>query len=51
MLVAASLDLGTRLVTELTVCMPKSRARLCRVRPWPRYNNDELVRGMATTRA
>ena len=38
--------LGTRLVTELTVYMPRSRAHLCRVRPW--YG---LVRGVATTRA
>ena len=51
MLVAASLGLGTRLVTELTVYMPKSRAHLCRMRPWPRYGNDDLVRGVATTRA
>ena len=50
MLVAASLDLETRLVTELTVYVPRSRARLCRVRQWPRYGNDDLVRGVATTR-
>ena len=51
MLVAASLDLETRLVTELTVYVLRSRARLCRVRQWLRYGNDDLVRGMATTRA
>ena len=44
MLVAAYLGLGTRLVTELTVYMPRCRAHL---RPWPRYGNDDLVRGMA----
>ena len=47
MLVAASLGLAMRLVTELTVYMPRCRARL---RPWLRYGNDDLVRGVATTR-
>ena len=53
MLVAASLGLGTRLITEHTVqvIMPRSRACLCRVRPWPQYGNDDLVRGVAKTRA
>ena len=51
MLVAASLGLGMRLVTELSVYIKRSRARLCRVRPWPRYGNDDLVRGVAKTRA
>ena len=47
MLVAACLGLGTRLVTELTVYMPRYRARL---RPWPPYGNDNLVRGVVKTR-
>ena len=50
MLVAASLGLETRLVTELTVYVPRSRARLCRVWQWPWYGNDNLVRGVAMTR-
>ena len=46
MLIAASLGLGVRLVTELTVYMPRSRARLCEV-----YGiNDNLVRGVVTIR-
>ena len=49
LLVAASLGLGTRLVTELTVYMPRSRAHLCGVQL--QYGNDNLVRGVATTDA
>ena len=43
LLIAASLDLGTRLVTELTVYMPISRARLC--------GRGTVVRGVVMTRA
>ena len=46
MLVAASLGLATRLVTELTVYMLRCRARL---RPCLRYSNVDLVRTVAMT--
>ena len=50
MLIAASLGLRTRLVTELTVYMQRSRVHLYMRSVAAIQLNDDLVRGVAMTR-